>query len=564
LDVGEVELSVAASAPADRSVPPLSQVEVLMLDCQATAAAPHGHLLEIGWARSPGTVADIRTHLVALPIGASIPPAVARITGISEPMVRDGVDPDLAWRELAEDVARIAAQPAPTVIHYAQFERPFLRALACGEPPLDIVCAHEIACRLFPDLPRRSLRALVGYLGGGLGVLRRSAEHVEATAFLWQRLVQRLEDEGVSTWTALRAWLATPVTSPRPLRRMWPMPREARLALPKSPGVYRMLRTGGDIRDVGKAASLHHRVNSYFRKQHGSDERMLEMLTQARAISFEVTATPLEAALREPDEIKRCLPLYNLALTVADRAVWFASPNLSERSPRPSASCPLGPFLSADTLDQFSALARGDHAALASDRWGPGPATFDAGYERLCATHPELTRIDLNPPARLLRLGTRLWRQGRRDRDPEDDQEATDSARRVTAWTPELVHVQLERLALRAALVRRRAMWLTRLVDASVVWREPGASGARLLVIEGGEIALSADADPDAPPPIPPGYGRPVIARCELFTVASFDRLRVLTTELKRLVATGAPVAVRFGPAPALVNARLATALWWV
>jgi hypothetical protein len=32
---------------SDRSVPPLSQLEVLVIDCQATAAVPRGHLLEI-------------------------------------------------------------------------------------------------------------------------------------------------------------------------------------------------------------------------------------------------------------------------------------------------------------------------------------------------------------------------------------------------------------------------------------------------------------------------------------------------------------------------------------
>jgi hypothetical protein len=102
-------------------------------------------------------------------------------------------------------------------------------------------------------------------------------------------------------------------------------------------------------------------------------------------------------------------------------------------------------------------------------------------------------------------------------------------------------------------------LWLTRLADASVVWREPGAARARLIVIEGGEIVLSTDADPDGSPPIPPGYQRPVMARRGLFTVACFDRLRVLTTELKRLVTAGAPVAVRFGIAPALVKARAAS-----
>jgi hypothetical protein len=102
------------------------------------------------------------------------------------------------------------------------------------------------------------------------------------------------------------------------------------------------------------------------------------------------------------------------------------------------------------------------------------------------------------------------------------------------------------------------------LVDCSVVWREPGDSGTRLIVIEKGEVALSAAADANAPPPIPPGYRRPVAARRQAFTVASFDRLRVLTTELKRLIAAGAPVALRLGAGPPLDESRLASALWWV
>jgi hypothetical protein len=134
----------------------------------------------------------------------------------------------------------------------------------------------------------------------------------------------------------------------------------------------------------------------------------------------------------------------------------------------------------------------------------------------------------------------------------------------LTVWTPEFVQVSLEWLALRAALARRRAIWLTRLFDSSLVWREPGDSCARLIVIENGEVVLSRTVDADAPPPIPPGNRRPVAARREAFTLASFDRLRVLTTELKRLSAAGAPVALRLGVGPALDESRLASALWWV
>jgi len=541
----------------------LSQLEVLVVDCQATAAAPRGHLLELGWARVGSTVPHPQTCLIALPDGAQIPPAVTRITGISTHMTRAGVDRQLAWRALSDQAACLTQQPAPTVIHFARFEQPFLRTLGAGLFPLDVVCTRDIARRLLPNLPRCGLRALAGYFGRAVGALRRSADHVEATAFVWRELVRLLETNGVSTWGALHDWLAAPVEPTRSRRRGWPMPREVRLSLPAAPGIYRMLRTDGSVLYIGKAASLHHRVNSYFRKRKGVPERSLEMLSQARAISFDVSPSPLEAALLEPDEIKRHRPPYNVALTTQDRAVWFTSPDLSARSPEPSSRCPLGPFAATETLDQFAALAREDRAALTSGPWGPDDGTFTAGYNRLCAAHAELSRVDLSVHAKLLRLGTRLWREGRRDRDVDED-EGNETRRGVTGWTPEFVQVSLEWLTLRAALARRRAIWLTRLADSSVVWREPDSSGARLIVIENSELVLSESVDAHATPPIPPGYRRPAAARRGAFTLASFDRLRVLTTELKRLIAAGAPVALRLAPGPALDESRLASALWWV
>jgi DNA polymerase III subunit epsilon len=554
---------------------PLSQLEVLVVDCQATAAAPRGHLLEIGWARVLGSrITHAHASLIALPDGEQIPPAVARITGISGPMMRSAVDGRCAWRELTDQAASLTPQPAPTVIHFAQFEQPFLRTLAAGVFPLDVVCTRDIARRLLPHLPRCSLRALAGYFGRAVGALRRSADHVDATAFVWHELVGLLDRQGVATWGALHDWLAGTAKPTTGRRRVWPMPRDVRLSVPAAPGIYRLLRTDGSVLYVGKAASLHHRVNSYFRKQAGVPERLLEMLSQARAISFDVTASPLEAALLEPDEIKRHRPPYNVALTTASRALWFTSLDLSARSPQPSPHCPFGPFASADTLDQFAALARAGRAALTSGSRGPDDRTFTAGYGRLCATHPELSRDHpsrrplppgrLSDSAKLLRLGTRLWREGRRDRDVEEDEDAHDTRRGVTVWTPEYVQVSLEWLALRAALARRRAIWLTRLFDSSLVWREPGDGCARLMVIENGEVVLRGAVDAHATPPIPPGYRRPVAARREAFTLGSFDRLRVLTTELKRLMAAGAPVALRLGVGPALDESRLASALWWV
>jgi hypothetical protein len=77
-------------------------------------------------------------------------------------------------------------------------------------------------------------------------------------------------------------------------------------------------------------------------------------------------------------------------------------------------------------------------------------------------------------------------------------------------------------------------------------------------------VVVREAVDRQAMPPVPPGYRRPAAERREAFTLGAFDRLRVLTTELKRLIAAGAPVTLRLGVGPALDESRLASALRWV
>ena len=101
----------------------LSQLEVLVVDCQATAAAPHGHLLEMGWARAGTTTTRADARLIALPDGEHIPAAVMRLTGISERMAQDGVDAHAGLAGAVQRSRDARPQPAPTVIHFARFEQ---------------------------------------------------------------------------------------------------------------------------------------------------------------------------------------------------------------------------------------------------------------------------------------------------------------------------------------------------------------------------------------------------------------------------------------------------------
>jgi DNA polymerase-3 subunit epsilon len=559
----------------------LTELDVLIVDCQATGATPHhGDLLEIGWtiARAAGPAEPVRAYCVALPEGREIPRVVSRVTGLVRESLAGALAPEGAWRLLRAAAAAIAAgEPAPAVIHFARFELAFLHDLrdrfAPAEPfPLDVVCAHEIARRLLPDLPRRGLHALAGYFGHGAAVERRSAGHVAATAVVWRHLVSELDGRGIASFGDLKAWLAAP-PPPRSGRRAFPMPRETRLSLPDAPGVYRFLRSNGDVLYVGKAASLRRRVSSHFTSGRPG-ERALEMLTQARDVAATITASALEAALLESDEIKALDPPYNVQLRRGERSAWFASPDLRDAAARPEAPGWIGPLPSRRALSSLGAvrdLAHGEAADVAlrgralgvPPQFAPDEASFAAGWRGFEARHLAAVRSRTRWGA-LLKASMalfRLWGEGALDEnESEDGEEASAPA----GWDEGSVRRLLERSVAHAGQVLRRSRWLCLLCESSIAWREPGAEARRLVVIAGGDIVERRDIADGEPLPSPPGWERPWHERKVVFDATRYDRLRVLSTELKRVSAETGDVAVRVDERHELRGEALSRILRWV
>ncbi len=565
----------------------LLTLPVLVLDAQAAAGDPaRGALIEIGWAAWRAgeerelAAAQVTTRVVAPPPGTRMPPAVARITGLGTAEWVRGTAPALVWEELRQAAEGVGGptrptRPTPTVIHFARFEEPHLRALhqchGTGRFPLDLVCTHAIARRLLPELPRRTLRALAGYLGAGVSPLRRSADHVAATAFVWRHLVALLvEREGVLDFAALREWLTRP---PRSAPRCFPLPRERRLELPSRPGVYRLLRAGGAVLYVGKASSLRQRVSSHFHA--GAGERALEMLTQTRDLAC--TETALEAALLEADEIKRLAPPFNLALTITGRSVWFANRELADLQQGPGSDHAVGPLFSPAPFEALGALRKAlsldgpasrflrSRAVGVEAGYAPEAGCFDAGLIQFRAEHGcPVTARDW------LRLGARLWARRRAALGSELESEGTPAEKappevpRRPAWDAERVARALEETVLRAAHAVRRGRWLVWLSECSLAWAEPGAERLRLLVFQSGAVVARADLDHGAPVPVPPGHLRTQAERRAAFDVASVDRLRVLTTELRGLVLGAERIELRLGPQARLSRCRLRAALRWV
>jgi DNA polymerase III subunit epsilon len=560
------------------AVEPLSELGVWVFDCQTTGASPaHGVVLEIGWGRVRAGAAGLESaeaHWVALPPGERVTPRVRELTGFDEALAGVTLDAAEVWRRLRASMAH--AQRVPAAIHFASFELAFLRDWAGRfEPaspfPLDAVCLHAIAARLYPDLPRQSLRALAGYLGHGLDLKRRCSAHVEATAFIWQRLAAALAERGVSTWDELTRFLA----APRPARgkkRLFALPSARYRSLPDAPGVYHFLRAQGDLLYVGKAASLKKRVSGHFTAGAASTPRALEMLTQIHDIQITRTATALEAALLENEEIKLLAPLYNLQLT-NDGASWFVSAGLDSARPAPDAEHRRGPLpstFSVRALGALSQLLRGAAATPARravavetwERWAPSEAVFSPGLARFVERHlPAGTASD--PRRALARVARQLLAAARAPGARVEEADADEPSPSQASWDPERVLRHLERAVAHGHQLLERARWLCLLCDSVVVFREPGSERSRQLTLRAGHVLDASDVAAAAPAPAVLDR-RPLHERQASLDRTHYDRLRTLTTELKRIQRDGGAVAVRVGRARWLTSGVLARILPWV
>jgi DNA polymerase-3 subunit epsilon len=587
---------------------PLTELQVLALDCQATGANPQsGHLLEIGWIRTGAAAAFISqrlrasSFLVALPADVEIPAAVQRITGITKADSKKALSAAAVWQKLIQTARRIAAadqmNTCPTIIHYARFEKPFLKYLDANKHhpdafPLEIVCTHEIAKRLLPGLPRRGLRAVAGYFGHTVPRQRRSADHAVGTAVIWQNFVRQLTAEhGICHLDQLTDWLKR--TPPeRRISRVYPMRRELRLNLPDRPGIYRMLRSNDDLLYIGKATSLKQRVNSYFRQKGSQAEHTLEMLSQAAKLDVTQTGSALEAAVLESDEIKRHCPPYNVALQQGQRQLAFCSKDLRSCSHKPDKIHRIGPFPEGNTgaaLTAFGAWHKNSQAAANDDlvrigyailgmpeAYAPQPDCLLEGLALF--RHNHLTRLTQPCPLRVLTgLGFTLWQErlaAMENARSEEAQEAVEAGpddkeletEQAPSWTPEAVARTIEKFAIRSALLIRRSRWLCLLSESSLAWkaRDLKSRSKIVLLLENGAVCHRQQLPLAEKTPVSSGYAKHMAQRQKIFDLTTYERLRVVTTELRRLVAEGRQIEIRLSPNAILSQKQLARILPWV
>jgi DNA polymerase-3 subunit epsilon len=467
----------------------------------------------------------------------TVPARIRSITGITDDDLQQAIE---LTDSLPALEAALTIADNRVVIHFAQFERGFLAAeLPEFFSKMQIYCTHQIAARLFPNLPSRGIRGLAGYFGICLDECKRASSHVQATGMIWTGLVSKLSEIGIETFDQLDEWLKTTQPSKR-THYEYPLNKELRLSLPDAPGIYRMLSRAGDILYVGKATSLKSRVNSYFRGRRGRDSRKLEMLTQAWDIQCTVCDTVVEACVMEVDEIKRLRPPYNISLKDSSRPLVFYDWDFAAVVDPRVASSYVGPFRNEWVMDPFVRL-------VASIRTGVSDPLmfFDvlseellrAGLAALVQRHSIETLAQAGPRF-LLAAGLRLLRLHAEMQDDDDEnsnEEDRDDTGELVELTPEQVADKYERLLMRAARAYLLSKRLTRLLNAKIEFTESGKT--HTVYTHNGRVGRH--------------QFRGDICHWVNLDTTTFDRVRVLHTELMRIKRDGGHVTVQpYGNAP--------------
>ena len=498
----------------------LRDQRILIVDAQTTGMRPpRGQLLELAWCFTDAQAEpDVRTRRLRLPQGHSIPKAVSEITGLKNEDDTPLFDP----AEVAKELSSGLGDRCWSVIHYAQFEIPFMKDLLGEErvQGIEFICSQKLTKALFPDLPSQNLRAVAGHFGAPVSGLNRAGPFALGTFHIWQGLIGALEERGLKDMESVRAWLLD-AAKPKKTRYTYRMSREQRLALPAGPGVYRMLSKTGEILYVGKATSLRSRVNSYFRGQKNRDRKKLEMLAQVWDLRVTETRSPLEAALLETDEIKRFDPPYNQLLKAKSRKIVFYRRDFSDSQTHWSEEFRIGPFRAQNWIESIRlieiSLLQGEFEQIFYDFIDQ--EALQAGWDIFISNHGLPGSMNAR---QMIAVAVNLYRKLGEPVKPIEEEPPTDEANDDEAPpTPEELAAKFERLFRRAGAEWKRRRELTRLLNARIAYRRKAEEFT--LFITDGKISLE------------PGAGaQKAKDRWSGLSLDTFDRMSILLSELSR------------------------------
>ena len=238
-----------------------------------------------------------------------IPPEIARMTGITNEMVRDAP----RFGDVAPQLSALL-EGALMVAHNARFDYGFLKQAFAREDRsffVPTLCTARLARELEPDLESAGLDALSARYGLNGGDRHRALGDARLAHAVARHLATHFDADIMAA--ALKRVLRRP-SLPKHL------PVDTLTRIPESPGVYLFYGLNEHPLYIGKAKSLRERVGGHFSGDWGSD-RGVRLSEELRRIEWIETAGELSALLLEARLVRERLPAHNIKLRKRTEAV---------------------------------------------------------------------------------------------------------------------------------------------------------------------------------------------------------------------------------------------------
>jgi DNA polymerase III subunit epsilon len=231
-----------------------------------------------------------------------IPRYIQALTGITEEMTAKAP----VFAEIAAIVFSYL-ENAVFLAHNVNFDYSFVKhhLSACGfELNAKKLCTVRLSRKVFPGLPGYGLGKICRQLGIQISNRHRAMGDAEATARLFERILDK--DTQGQVQTMLKGKNKEQYLPPN-------LPSESMDELPYVAGVYYFYDQRGKVIYVGKAKNLRNRVRSHFSNNKPNRQKQ-EFLRNIYSISWQTSGTELMAYLMECVEIRRLWPKYNRSL----------------------------------------------------------------------------------------------------------------------------------------------------------------------------------------------------------------------------------------------------------
>jgi DNA polymerase-3 subunit epsilon len=282
---------------------PIEEAELVVFDLETTGlSAGRDRMCEIGVVRVRA-LAVAETFETLVNPGRTLPPVIARLTGIREADLRRAPRPEIAVRGFLAFAA-----DAPLVAHNARFDLAFLDAeverLAGRRVAAPVIDTVWLARRLLVRRSERfSLASLAHFFGTSTDPCHRALPDALATAEILIRLLGLAQERGART-------VADVLELAAPRARRLNTKRALVAGAPSTPGVYLFRDRNGTALYVGKARDLRARLRSYFTgsRQRPAVEAALGALER---VEWRELGSELEAALEELRLIRELRPPAN-------------------------------------------------------------------------------------------------------------------------------------------------------------------------------------------------------------------------------------------------------------